>query len=148
MCLFFSRRSEFIASSGSSTVMDTQYIQGEGVPPKAGEGQHHHRPDQWYMSLHQPTVSFCLSRRTDNRKKGSCSCGRKNPSNPGGSTLSGFSYQRRLFKKRSRKVSVERRTHVPSEPKTPAARSREGGGLGAGREGLDPKSHCLMEGWS
>jgi len=41
-------------SSASPVVMDTQHIQGEGVPSEAGEGQHHHRPDQRHLSLHAP----------------------------------------------------------------------------------------------
>lgn len=43
--------------SRSFAVMDTQHIQGEGVPSQTGEGQSHHRPNQWYLSL-QPT--HCL----------------------------------------------------------------------------------------
>lgn len=53
LCFFF------FFYSGSPVVMDTQHIQGEGVPPQAGEGQHHHRPDQRYLSL-QPTHSLPL----------------------------------------------------------------------------------------
>lgn len=51
-------------------VMDTQHIQGEGISPQAGESQRHHRPDQWYLSLHPPTVSFCLSQRTTEQEAG------------------------------------------------------------------------------
>lgn len=65
--------------------MDTQHIQGEGVPPQAGEGQRHHRPDQWYLSLHPLTVSFCLSQRTAEQEAGKrIDSGGKNPYNAGG----------------------------------------------------------------
>ncbi|XP_071233233.1 CMP-N-acetylneuraminate-beta-1,4-galactoside alpha-2,3-sialyltransferase-like isoform X4 [Salvelinus alpinus] len=39
-------------------VLDTQHIQGEGVPPQAGEGQRHHGPDQRHLSLTVPEL--CL----------------------------------------------------------------------------------------
>lgn len=53
----------------SPTVLDSQHIQGEGVPPQAGESQRHRRPDQRYLSLHPPTVS-CLSQRTTKQRAG------------------------------------------------------------------------------
>lgn len=79
--------------------MDTQHIQGEGVPPQASKGQRHHRPDQWYLSLHPPTVSSCFPKGLPNRKRG-------NGSTLGERTLImqvacpplEFSYHRRLLK--------------------------------------------------
>lgn len=67
---YVSCHSECVFASDSSTVMDTQHIQGEGVPPQAGEGQRHHRPDQRYLSLHPITVSFCLFQKTTQQEAG------------------------------------------------------------------------------
>lgn len=50
--------------------MDTQHIQGEGVPPQAGEGQRHYRPDARYLSLNPATVSFSLPQRTTEQEGG------------------------------------------------------------------------------
>lgn len=105
--------------SDSPTVMDTQHIQGEGVPPQAGKGQRRHRPDQRYLSLHPPTVSFCLSQRTTKQEAGrQIDPGRKNPLESGWPTdRLGFQIKGDYLRK-YRRVSAE--THVPSEPKTPA----------------------------
>lgn len=79
-CFSCHPESFFFPSSHSPTVMDTQHIQGEGIPPQAGEGQRHHRPDQRYLSLHPPTVSSCLSQRTTKQETGKLiDSGRKNP---------------------------------------------------------------------
>lgn len=79
--------------------MDSQHIQGEGVPPQAGEGQRHHRPDQWYLSLHPPTGSFCLSQRTAKQEVGEMDrLWEKEPLESGWPALLGFSHQRRLLK--------------------------------------------------
>lgn len=139
MYFFVSLISHF---SDSPTVMDTQHIQGEGVPPQAGKGQRHHRPDQRYLSLHPPTVSFCLSQRTTKQEAGrQIDPGRKNPLESGWPTdRLGFQIKGDYFKKRYRRVSVE--THVPSEPKTPADWSREGGGTWGG---LDLPGSCVTK---
>lgn len=127
--------------------MDTQHIQGEGVPSQTGEGQSHHRPDQWYLSL-QPTHSLPLPFPKD-YKTGSWEMDQpaeKEPLESGwpAHCRGFFLYQRRLLKKIKNKkryrVSVERCTHVPSEPKTPADRSRGGEGPWGG---LDLPGRCL-----
>lgn len=50
--------------------MDTQYSQGEGLPPQAGEGQRHHRPDQRYLSLHPTALSDIFSQMTTEQEAG------------------------------------------------------------------------------
>lgn len=81
--------------------MDAQHFQGEGVPAQAGKGQRCHRPDQRYLSLHPPTVSFCLSQRTTKQEAGKqIDPGRKNPLESGWpADCLGFQIKGDYFKK-------------------------------------------------
>lgn len=115
--------------------MDSQHLQGEGIPPQAGEGQHHRRPDERYLNFQPPPASALPTSPEDKRKwvQETGSRGR-DPSDPR-QPASGPLYHQVLLK--SEPGVIQRRAaRTCLEPKTPVGwEGREWGGGGQRQNG-------------